>query len=129
MYILHEKRINCTRSALFVLQSIPFHHVRERIRTPDTLVRSQVLYPAELHVQRKYYNTRIFCKSQGFFSFIRSGFYRACFSRFHLVNQSFRYASGEQWRFFLNKRLKLLILRNPQEKAMSLMLSSPFVKR
>ena len=23
--------------------------VRERIRTPDTLVRSQVLYPAELH--------------------------------------------------------------------------------
>ena len=24
-------------------------NVRERIRTPDTLVRSQVLYPAELH--------------------------------------------------------------------------------
>lgn len=23
--------------------------VREKIRTPDTLVRSQVLYPAELH--------------------------------------------------------------------------------
>ena len=26
------------------------HDVREKIRTPDTLVRSQVLYPAELHV-------------------------------------------------------------------------------
>ena len=26
-----------------------FCDVRERIRTPDTLVRSQVLYPAELH--------------------------------------------------------------------------------
>ena len=26
-----------------------FFDVRERIRTPDTLVRSQVLYPAELH--------------------------------------------------------------------------------
>ncbi len=26
-----------------------FTDVRERIRTPDTLVRSQVLYPAELH--------------------------------------------------------------------------------
>ena len=25
--------------------------VRERIRTPDTLVRSQVLYPAELHTR------------------------------------------------------------------------------
>ena len=25
------------------------YSVRERIRTPDTLVRSQVLYPAELH--------------------------------------------------------------------------------
>ncbi len=25
-------------------------NVREKIRTPDTLVRSQVLYPAELHV-------------------------------------------------------------------------------
>ena len=24
-------------------------NVREKIRTPDTLVRSQVLYPAELH--------------------------------------------------------------------------------
>ncbi len=26
-------------------------NVRERIRTPDTLVRSQVLYPAELHTR------------------------------------------------------------------------------
>ncbi len=25
------------------------NNVREKIRTPDTLVRSQVLYPAELH--------------------------------------------------------------------------------
>ncbi len=32
-------------------------NVREKIRTPDTLVRSQVLYPAELHVHTssKYY--------------------------------------------------------------------------
>ena len=28
--------------------------VRERIRTPDTLVRSQVLYPAELHTHTIY---------------------------------------------------------------------------
>ena len=27
---------------------MPFQYVREKIRTPDTLVRSQVLYPAEL---------------------------------------------------------------------------------
>ena len=31
-------------------------YVREKIRTPDTLVRSQVLYPAELH-------THIFCNA------------------------------------------------------------------
>lgn len=29
--------------------SLPLNNVREKIRTPDTLVRSQVLYPAELH--------------------------------------------------------------------------------
>ena len=28
-------------------------NVREKIRTPDTLVRSQVLYPAELHVHKR----------------------------------------------------------------------------
>lgn len=28
---------------------LPVVYVREKIRTPDTLVRSQVLYPAELH--------------------------------------------------------------------------------
>ena len=28
-------------------------YVREKIRTPDTLVRSQVLYPAELHAHNK----------------------------------------------------------------------------
>ena len=28
-------------------------NVREKIRTPDTLVRSQVLYPAELHAHIK----------------------------------------------------------------------------
>ncbi len=33
---------------LFILTN-----VRERIRTPDTLVRSQVLYPAELHTHIK----------------------------------------------------------------------------
>ena len=27
------------------------YNVREKIRTPDTLVRSQVLYPAELHTR------------------------------------------------------------------------------
>ena len=33
-----------------------FRYVREKIRTPDTLVRSQVLYPAELHTHN---NVRI----------------------------------------------------------------------
>ena len=33
--------------------SCSFSYVRERIRTPDTLVRSQVLYPAELHTHIK----------------------------------------------------------------------------
>ena len=41
---LDSKKI---RSRTFVLLLI-FIYVRERIRTPDTLVRSQVLYPAEL---------------------------------------------------------------------------------
>ena len=33
---------------------LPFFvlYVREKIRTPDTLVRSQVLYPAELHAHK-----------------------------------------------------------------------------
>ena len=31
--------------------SVSFFNVRERIRTPDTLVRSQVLYPAELRTR------------------------------------------------------------------------------
>ena len=35
----------------FRLQGI--FYVREKIRTPDTLVRSQVLYPAELHTHNK----------------------------------------------------------------------------
>ena len=34
--------------------------VREKIRTPDTLVRSQVLYPAELHVHNSFIATNIF---------------------------------------------------------------------
>ena len=40
----------CTKKGLAI--SSPFS-VREKIRTPDTLVRSQVLYPAELrtHIQ------------------------------------------------------------------------------
>ena len=37
-----QKRLNIDISACLI-------SVRERIRTPDTLVRSQVLYPAELH--------------------------------------------------------------------------------
>ena len=32
---------------------LPFPYVREKIRTPDTLVRSQVLYPAELRTHIK----------------------------------------------------------------------------
>ena len=32
-----------------MLGSASTYSVREKIRTPDTLVRSQVLYPAELH--------------------------------------------------------------------------------
>ena len=42
-----------------------FRHVRERIRTPDTLVRSQVLYPAELHTltTKMYYSFQpCFCQ-------------------------------------------------------------------
>ena len=35
-------------SRTFVLLTF-LYTVREKIRTPDTLVRSQVLYPAELH--------------------------------------------------------------------------------
>ena len=36
---------------------MPFQYVREKIRTPDTLVRSQVLYPAELHAHIKLLHT------------------------------------------------------------------------
>ena len=35
-----------------------FKNVRERIRTLDLLVRSQTLYPAELHVRNKYKTCR-----------------------------------------------------------------------
>ena len=35
---------------------LPLNNVREKIRTPDTLVRSQVLYPAELHAHLKLCN-------------------------------------------------------------------------
>ena len=38
----------CPCVGLFISRQ-PLFHVREKIRTPDTLVRSQVLYPAELH--------------------------------------------------------------------------------
>ena len=34
-------------------------YVREKIRTPDTLVRSQVLYPAELHAHKNPSETRM----------------------------------------------------------------------
>ena len=40
---------NKTRDPYIVQVSCFIIDVRERIRTPDTLVRSQVLYPAELH--------------------------------------------------------------------------------
>ena len=48
--------------------------VREKIRTPDTLVRSQVLYPAELHTRIRIffvpcYFTRIVTISQELFLF------------------------------------------------------------
>ena len=36
-----------------------FFDVRERIRTPDTLVRSQVLYPAELHTHTLFFSASI----------------------------------------------------------------------
>ena len=35
------------------------YSVRERIRTPDTLVRSQVLYPAELRTRMKLTLSRV----------------------------------------------------------------------
>ena len=62
-------------SALFIRKkSFPINwkalrYAAEKIRTPDTLVRSQVLYPAELHVQRKYYNSAAVMKSQALFLF------------------------------------------------------------
>ena len=49
--------------------------VRERIRTPDTLVRSQVLYPAELHAHIASQQTVFYIafkeKSIGNFAFFR----------------------------------------------------------
>ena len=48
-----------------MILSCLFAYVREKIRTPDTLVRSQVLYPAELHTHIFYllihYNTLVKC--------------------------------------------------------------------
>ena len=38
-----------TQKSLKTMFSGFSNYVREKIRTPDTLVRSQVLYPAELH--------------------------------------------------------------------------------
>ncbi len=40
-------------------RSFPVCYVREKIRTPDTLVRSQVLYPAELHTHNIVHIERI----------------------------------------------------------------------
>lgn len=34
-----------------------FFYVREKIRTPDLLIRSQTLYPAELRAQVRCFNT------------------------------------------------------------------------
>ena len=46
MIILDKKKPQTLINKGFTVNSLD---VRERIRTPDTLVRSQVLYPAELH--------------------------------------------------------------------------------
>ena len=46
-------------------RSFPFRscYVREKIRTPDTLVRSQVLYPAELHTHNIFVLNAIYLTS------------------------------------------------------------------
>ncbi len=51
----HPNPIRQKKIPLTTASGILFY-VREKIRTPDTLVRSQVLYPAELH-------THIICSS------------------------------------------------------------------
>ena len=56
----NEPRVRIIRFAytnktpLHIAMGFCFINVRERIRTPDTLVRSQVLYPAELHVHKRF---------------------------------------------------------------------------
>ena len=52
----HEVRIKRGNHSVASFYS---YSVREKIRTPDTLVRSQVLYPAELHTRIRFFRTRI----------------------------------------------------------------------
>ena len=53
---IHEKRARFTGSAKksWWKKSTSFFDVRDKIRTRDLLVRSQTLYPAELHVRMEY---------------------------------------------------------------------------
>ena len=70
-YLSHEVRIKKDNRMVVFFYS---YSVREKIRTPDTLVRSQVLYPAELHTRIRIffvpcYFTRIVTISQELFLF------------------------------------------------------------
>ena len=57
MIILDKKKPQTLINKGFTVNSLD---VRERIRTPDTLVRSQVLYPAELHTHTICFSHNIF---------------------------------------------------------------------
>ena len=46
-----ERDLNIKTSRIRMILLVSIIDVRERIRTPDTLVRSQVLYPAELRTR------------------------------------------------------------------------------
>ena len=52
-YISFSSRLNTKKPLKLFSVSRVNINVREKIRTPDTLVRSQVLYPAELHVHNR----------------------------------------------------------------------------
>ncbi len=78
-------------------KNLPLNHrgnVREKIRTPDTLVRSQVLYPAELHTHfiatvhtsNIMYNTTNQIECQDFFNYNFLIFFNYNFLNFLIYN-------------------------------------------
>ena len=67
----------------------------ERIRTPDQLVRSQLLYPTELpsHIQHKYISTRL-VKNQIYFSPIKAFYLQKCVGKNKKTSKYIRCFSG-----------------------------------